>query len=59
MGVSLNIGKKKNNWWENNNNHITLKDYSTKADTNSEEADDSNTLFSDLIFTFAAAPDEV
>ena len=59
MGASLNIGKKKKNWWENKNNHITLKDYSTKADTNSEEADDSNPVFSDLIFTFAAAPDEV
>ena len=50
MGLSLNIDKKKKKWRDNKNNHITLKDYSTKADTKSEEVNDSNTVFSDLIF---------
>ena len=50
MGLSLNIDKKKKKWRDNKNNHITLKDYSTKADTKSEEVNNSNTVFSDLIF---------
>ena len=59
MGLSLNLDENNRNWRENKNDHITLKAYSTKAETNSEEADHSNTVFSDLAFTVAAAPYQV
>ena len=36
-----------------------LKDTATNADTKSEEADDSKTVFSDLTFTVAASPAQV
>ena len=39
--------------------HRTLKAAATNTDTKSEEADDSKTVFSDLIFTVAAAPYQV
>ena len=56
MGLSLKPDKKNKNFRENKNDHITLKDSATKADTKSEEADDSKTVFSDLTFVVAAAP---
>ena len=59
VGLSLNMNEKNKKWRENKNNHINLKDSSTKADTKSEEAGDSNTVFSDLTFTVAADPYQV
>ena len=56
VGLSLNRNDKNKKRKENKNEHINLKDSSTKADTKSEEAGDSNTVFSDLTFTVAAAP---
>ena len=59
MGLSLNMDEKNKNWRENKNGHRTLKAFSTKADTNLEEADDSKTVLSDLTFTVADAPYQV
>ena len=59
MGLSLNLNDKNKKRRENKNYHINLKDSSTKADTKSEEAGDSNTVFSDLTFTVAADPYQV
>ena len=56
MGMSLNMDENNNNCMENKYCHRTLKASSTKADTKSEEANDSNTVFSDLTFTVTAAP---
>ena len=57
MGLSLKSDEKNKNCREKNFECRTLKDAGTKADTKSEEVDGYNTVFSDLIFTIAAAPD--
>ena len=59
MGLSLKPYDNNKNWRENKNNRRTLKYSATKADTESEEADYSSTVFSDLTFTVAAASDQV
>ena len=59
MGVSLNTDENNKNCRENKNERRDLKASATKADTNSEEADDSKTVFSDLTLTVAASPDQV
>ena len=59
MGISLKPDQKDKNWGEKKNDHRNLKIASTKADTKSEEAGDSNTVFSDLTFTVAADPYQV
>ena len=59
MGPSIKPYYKNRNWKERKKYHRTLKASTTKADTNSEEADDSNTVFSDSIFTVADASDQV
>ena len=59
MGLSLNMDEKNKNFMENKNCHRNLKASSTKDDTKSEEADYSKTVFSDLTFTVASAPDQV
>ena len=56
MGLSLKPDKENKNWKENNFNLRTLKSLATKANIKSEEADDSNTVFSDPTFTIAYAP---
>ena len=57
MGLSINTDEKNKNCRDKNLNHRTLKSDVTKADTKSEEADDSKTVFSDLTFTVADGPD--
>ena len=56
MGLSLKPDKENKNWREDNFNLRTLKSLATKANIKSEEADDSNTVFSDPTFTIAYAP---
>ena len=59
MGISLKTDENKKNWREKKNYCRTLKTASTKADTELEEADDSNTVFSDHTFMVAADPNQV
>ena len=51
--------RKTKNWWDNNCKHKYLKVAVTKIETKSEEADDSKSVFSYLIFLFMAAPDKL
>ena len=59
IGLSLNPDEKDRIWMEEKNYNRTLKYAVTKADTNSEEADDSNKVSSDITFKVAAAPAHV
>ena len=59
IGLSLKPDEKNKNWREKKNDHRNLKASVTNNDANSDEADDSKTVFSDLIFMIAAAPDQV
>ena len=59
MDLSLKLDEKNKNWREKNHYGRTLKDDTTKADTKSKELEAYNTVFSDLTFTAADAPDRV
>ena len=59
MSLSLKPDDKNKNCRENNSDCRTLKDAATKDDNNSEEADDYNTVFSELTFTVVAAPGRI
>ena len=59
MGIPINPDKKNKNCREKKSNRINLKADATKAGTKSEEANDSNTVFSDITFTVTAAPAQV
>ena len=56
MGPSLKSYKEKNNCRDKNCDRRTLKAAVTKDDTKLEEADYSKTVFSNLTFMVAAAP---
>ena len=56
MGISLKPDEKNKNWREKKNDRRTLKADVTKYDTKWEEADDLNTVFSDLTSTVADDP---
>ena len=55
IGLSLKPDEKNKNWREKKNDHRNLKASVTNNDANSDEADDSKTVFSDHWFTVAAA----